>query len=146
MIKTFFWLVFSVITFAMGFYFGEQRLFRIPHSFSGIQSGLSSQTTHLEHTIKGIRLWMALNDSKDHLSLASVALDEKNFGSAVYEVKEARTKLEKAEGLSQGELKKQLRPLNQLMSDTEVSLAQFNPKAKKQVESAKLTLEKIISK
>ena len=146
MIKTFFWLVFSVVTFAMGYYFGEQQSFRLPHSFSGIESGFSSQASHLEHTIKGIRLWMALNDSKDHLSLASTALDEKNFGSAVTEVKEARTKLERAEDLSQGELKKHLKPLNQLISETEVSLSHMNPKAKTQVESARKTLEKIIDK
>ena len=146
MIRTFFWLVFSVITFGMGYYFGEKQSFHLPHSFSGIQSGISSQTSHLDHTIKGIRLWMALNDSKDHLSLASAALDEKNFGSAINEVKEARTKLEKAEGLSQGELKKQLKPLNHLISETEESLSHMNPKAKAQVESAKQTLEKIIAK
>ena len=146
MLKTFFWLVFSLLTFLTGYYFGEKRSFHLVEHLPRIPSEISYRASHVEQTIKGIRLWMALNDSKDHLSLASTALEEKNYGSAATEVKEARTKLEKAENLSQGDLKKELKPLNSLMTETEASLAQMNPKAKSQVESARKTLDKIISK
>jgi hypothetical protein len=146
MMKAFFWLLFSVMTFSMGYYFGEKHSFHLSSHLPGIPSQLSDKASHFEQTIKAIRLWMALNDSKDHLTLASAALEEKNFGSAVSEVREAKVKLEKAESLSQGELKKELKPLNQLISETETNLAQMNPKAKYQVDSAKKTLEKIISK
>jgi hypothetical protein len=146
MFKTFFWLVFSLIAFSAGYYFGERHSFHLSNQISSLPSSLGDRATHLEQTIKGIRLWMALNDSKDHLGLASTALEEKNYGNAASEVKEARTKLEKAENLSQGDLKKELKPLNSLMTDTENSLVQMNPKAKNQVDTAKKTLEKIISK
>jgi hypothetical protein len=146
MFKTFFWLLFLVITFATGYYFGERHSFVLPGQFSEIPSELSSRASNLEHTLKGIRLWMALNDSKDHLGLASSALEEKNFGSAVNEVREAKVKLKKAESLSQGELKKELKPLNQLILETEADLAKMDPKAKYQVDSAKNRIEKIISK
>jgi len=146
MLKTFFWLLFSLLTFFTGYYFGEKHSFHLVNHLPKIPSEISYQASHVEQTIKGIRLWMALNDSKDHLNLASTALEEKNYGSAATEVKEARTKLEKAENLSQGDLKKELKPLNSLMTETEVSLAQMNPKAKSQVETARKTLDKIISK
>lgn len=146
MLKTLFWLFFLAMTFSIGYYFGERHSFHLYQPLSALPSGLGNKASHLEQTIKGIRLWMALNDSKDHLSLASIALEEKNYGNAVTEVKEARTKLEKAENLSQGELKKELKPLNSLMSETENSLVQMNPKAKNQVDTAKKALERIISK
>lgn len=146
MLKFFFWLIFLLMTFSAGYYFGEKRSFHLSSHLPGIPSELSDKASHLEQTIRAIRLWMALNDSKDHLSLASAALEEKNFGSAVNEVREAKVKLEKAESLSQGELKKELKPLNQLISETESNLAKMDPKAKHQVDSAKKTLEKIISK
>jgi hypothetical protein len=146
MFKIFFWLLFSILTFSIGYYFGEKRSFHFSGHLPGIQGELSSRATHLEQTIKGIRLWMALNDSKDHLVLASAALNEKNYGNAATEVKEAKAKLETAESLSQGELKRELKPLSHLISETEANLNQMSPKAKSQVESVKNSLEKIISK
>ncbi|MBI1822869.1 MAG: hypothetical protein HY200_07660 [Nitrospirae bacterium] len=146
MFRFLFWIIFLAVTFFAGYYFGERHSIHFASHIPGIPSELSNKASHLEQTLKGIRLWMALNDSKDHLNLASAALENKNYGNAVTEVKEAKTKLEKAESLSQGELKKELKPLNNLMTETEVNLIQMNPKAKSQVESAKKTLDKIISK
>jgi hypothetical protein len=146
MLKFLFWIVILCVTFFGGYYFGEKHTFRFTSHLPGLPSEISNKASHLEQSLKGIRLWMALNDTKDHLNVASAALDEKNYGNAASEVKEARAKLQRAESLSQGELKKELKPLNSLMAETEVNLIQMNPKAKLQVESARKTLDKIISK
>jgi hypothetical protein len=146
MLRFLFWIVLLSITFFSGYYFGEKHTFRFTSHLPGLPSEISNKASHLEQSLKGVRLWMALNDTKDHLNMASAALEEKNYGNAVTEVKEAKAKLEKAESLSQGELKKELKPLNGVLAETEVNLIQMNPKAKIQVESAKNTLDKIISK
>lgn len=146
MFRFLFGLMLIIGAFIAGYFLGEQRVLHVPDKFSGIRSEISDQASRLETTLKGVRLWMALNDTKDHLGLAASALDEKNYGSAVYEVKEAREKLEKAEHLSEGNLKRDLRPLDAIISETETSVLQSNPNAKMKVEEAKKELDKIISR
>ena len=146
MFRLLFGLTLVTGAFIAGYYLGVQNDLRFTDRFNGVRSEISDQASRLETTLKGVRLWMALNDTKDHLGLAAGALDEKNYGSAVHEIKEARQKLEKAEHLSGGSMKNDLKPIDALISESETSLLQANPKARAQVENAKKELDKIISR
>ncbi len=106
---------------------------------------MSKKTTALEREVNKLRLRMTLVDIRNHLNHSIDENDQRNFGNAQMEIKEAKSKLKKAITLADEALQKDLKRINHQLSQIDPKAEPTDARGIERIEKIKGEVSQLIS-
>lgn len=144
-------LALAVITFALGFYFGQRPVGTLPQTVSDLRQSLTDISRNLFDTTIGIerdlRRRQGLIDTKSKVVQAKSDLFDKNFGEAAKQLQEAVEVLEAAtKGAKQDETILAVRTLTGSLREIRLELSMGKPIPMKRLDELQREVDKQLSK
>lgn len=144
-------LALAVVTFALGFYFGQRPVGTLQQTVSDLRQSLTDMSRNLLDTTMGIerdlRRRQGLIDTKSKVVQAKSDLFDKNFGEAAKQLQEAVDVLEAAtKGAKQDEAILAVRALTGTLRETRLELSMGKPISMKKLDEIQRDVDKQLSK
>ncbi len=144
-------LAFAVLSFALGFYFGQRPVGTLQQTVSDLRQSLTEMSRNVLDTTMGIerdlRRRQGLIDTKSKVVQAKSDLFDKNFGEAAKQLQEAVDVLEAAtKGAKQDEAVLAVRALTGTLREIRLELSMGKPISMKRLDELQRDVDKQLNK